>query len=314
MAVEADVRDGSAAVLRSGSEAALAELRRRAGHTVVEHRDRMWMEAPRGFYQPIHWLARLRADQVSAPRPVYWGFRAALRDEDVARHANGAIPVHLLTDIDDYGYDRLPQRRRQALRKCQKRATILQLTGPQLLREQGFEVKRSAVERTGYGTMESAEVYRAAVDQLFVPGPRLVLAGVVGGRLGGYLTGTAVDGTAYIDSTWIATEALSSRIAEGMIFEFTQACRRGGTVREIASGLHTPENRSLAEFKEQLGFAVRAVPARVRILPGLAPVLVRRYPAELYRLTGRRDQRRRFTVDRSASPAAASGGERETRR
>jgi hypothetical protein len=73
-------------------------------------------------------------------------------------------------------------------------------------------VKRSAVERTHYGSAGSRESYLAYLDQYF-PGPwRLVLAGIVDGRLGGYITGTGVEGTAYVDNVWIATEALRSSI------------------------------------------------------------------------------------------------------
>jgi hypothetical protein len=113
-----------------------------------------------------------------------------------------------------------------------------------------------------------------------------VLAGIVDGGLGGYVTRTAVHGTAYIDNVWIATEALRSAIGTGLVFEFVQACRRGGGIREVAFGLDSAEDRSLVAFKEHLGFPVRLVPARVRINPLLAPIVRRRHPYEYYRLTG----------------------------
>jgi Acetyltransferase (GNAT) family len=284
--VTSQARDVSAAVLASGDEEALAALRRRMGHRVLTHRGRYWTEAPRGFYQPIHWLARLRADEATAPRSLAWGFRATLRDDDGGSHGNGTLPVHLLTDVSGYAYEALGRRHRRDLRTCAKRATIVELTGPELLREQGFEVRRSAVKRTGYGEDPSREQYLAGLDHFFGTDSRLVLAGIVDGGLGGYITGTAVHGTAYIDNVWIATEALRSAIGTGLVFEFVQACRRGGGIREVAFGLDSAEDRSLVEFKERLGFPVRLVPARVRINPLLAPIVRRRHPYQYYRLTG----------------------------
>lgn len=96
-------------------------------------------------------------------------------------------------------------------------------------------MRRSAEERTGYGQPSTRERYLASLEHLFAPGPRLVLAGMVEDRLGGYLTVRAVAATAYIDNVWIATWALRSAIGTGLVYDFVQACRRGGAVREVAS-------------------------------------------------------------------------------
>jgi hypothetical protein len=282
----AQARDASAALLRSADEEAFARMRRKAGHRVVEHRGRYWIEAPRGFYQPVHWLARLRADEAAAPRRIAWGYRATLREEDCRANANATLPVHILADVGGYTLEALPSHRRRDLRTCGRRATIVELTGPRLLRDQGFEVKRSAVKRTGYGSADSFERYLIDLDHHFMARSQLVLAGIVDERLGGYLTGSLVAGSAYIDSVWIATEALRSAIGTGMVFAFVQACRRSGSVREVAFGLHSVEDRSLVAFKEGLGFAVTRVPAKAWINPRLAPVVRRRRPNEYYRLTG----------------------------
>jgi hypothetical protein len=87
--VTSQARDVSAAVLASGDEEALAALRRRMGHRVLTHRGRYWTEAPRGFYQPIHWLARQRADEATAPRSLAWGFRGRCAMTTVDRTGMG---------------------------------------------------------------------------------------------------------------------------------------------------------------------------------------------------------------------------------
>ena len=281
----AEARDVSAAALTGGDEGALANVRRSAGRTVLRHRGHYWMEVPRGFFQPVHWMARLHGDEASVPRRLAWGYRATLCEEDAAE-ANAALPVHLLTDVAGYTFEALGRRRRRDVRKCHKRATIVELVGPQLLREQGFEVKRSAVQRTGYGSADSRELYLAYLDNHFTGPAQLVLAGIVDDRLGGYLTGTLVHETAYIDNVWIATEALHAAIGTGMVFEFVQACRRGGRAREVVFGLHSAEDPQLVSYKEDLGFPVTRVRAKARINPCVAPVVRRRRPHAYYRLTG----------------------------
>ncbi len=96
-------------------------IRRGEGFKVVCHQRRYWMEAPRGFYQPIHWMARLDAEQASAPRRFAWGFRTSL-SEKAASQGNGSVPVHLLDDLASYSFDNLSQGRRYHLRKSRKRA------------------------------------------------------------------------------------------------------------------------------------------------------------------------------------------------
>src|SRR4051794_1561818 len=84
MPLPAQAQDVAAAVLGSTDEQELALSQRREGRNVVAHGGRYWMEAPRGFFQATHWLARFRADEVTAPRSLAWGYRAALRDGTVS--------------------------------------------------------------------------------------------------------------------------------------------------------------------------------------------------------------------------------------
>ena len=280
-----ETREASAAVLTPGDEEWLAQSLRMAGRHVIGHRGHHWLEAPRGFYQPIHLMARLHADEVTRPRPLAWGYRATLCDEDSAAHANAALPVHILTDVAGYTMEALGRRDRRAVRQCARRATIVELTGRRLLREQGFDVKRSAVQRTGYGSADSREAYLAGIDEFFGTS-RVVLGGIVDRRLGGYLTGTLVGGTAYIGNLVIATEALRTAIGTGLVFQFVQACRRRRDVHEVVYGLHSIEDKRLVEYKERLGFPVRRVPAKASVNRFIAVALRRRLPYTHYRLTG----------------------------
>jgi hypothetical protein len=278
-------RDVAAAMVRSLTEGELAHWRREQGYRVRAHCGRYWMESPRGFLQPLHWMARLSLKEASAPAVPAWGFRAVLADGEIGA-ANGALPVHVLTDVAGYGLQNLSSNRRNHLRRCYKRATIVELTGPALLRQQGYEVLQSALNRTGYARAGSKEHYLASLATYVTPGRRIVIAAVINGRLGGYLAGFAVDGTAYVEQVHLSTEALTDYVGIGLAVEFVRVCQRSEGIHEIIYGQHSREDEQLCTFKERIGFPVRRFPARVRVMQLVAQLLRWRYPHKYYRLTG----------------------------
>ena len=95
------------AVVRPWSEEALADQLREKGRTVRLAHGRFWQALKPGFYGPMHWLARLTPDQARRPGPC-WGFLARL-DDDFVDQANASIPVHVIPDLDAYGFESLPR-------------------------------------------------------------------------------------------------------------------------------------------------------------------------------------------------------------
>lgn len=275
----------SEAVLNSMTEEQLAIWKKQEGVPVIFSRDRYWEELRKGFYQPIHLLARLSAEQTKRPTPWCWGYRAALCDQDSAT-VNGSVAVHLLSEVKDYDIKTLFRKRRTHLRKCFKLVNIVQLTGPEILQKQGYEVLQSALQRTQHISPPSIEDYRAGLRAYTTNKHRLVLAGLIDDRLGGYLDGWAIDGTAYINNVYIATKALPTSIGTGLIFEFVQACRRSGTIHEVVYGQHSREDPALCQFKEAMRFPVKQIPAQAKIAPIIREYIRWRRPHAYYRLTG----------------------------
>jgi hypothetical protein len=257
-----------------------------SGRRIVCNQGRYWKETVVGFYEPLHWLARLTAEQATCPVGLSWGFRAALCEND-AGTANGSIPVHLLPEIADYDEQYLPTKRRTDLRKCRKVVKFVQLTGPLLLQEQGYEVLCSSLARTGHHKPPSKQEYLAKLEAYTTDKHRLVLAALIDGKLGGYIDGLAIDGSAYMLSGYYATEALSTSMVTGFNFEFVQVCRRSGGIREVIDGLHIRERPALDGPKASMGFPVKYVPAKVFINPIVDPVIRRTLPHKYYRLTGK---------------------------
>lgn len=275
------------AVMPVLTEAEMAAWRRESGAKIVCRKGRYWEGRHGGFYQGLHWLARMSAREAVLPTPMCCGYRVALAPGDV-HLANGSIPVHLLSDLDSYELESLPRKRRNKLRKCWKNVELVQVTEPTLLREQGYEVCCSVTERLGIWRQPPKDEYQAGLDAYVGDRRRLILAGLIGDRLAGYIEAQAIDGVAYVERVYLATEALPSEIGTGLVYELVQACRRSGEVRELVYGWGYPHNETLRVFKFAMGFPVVDVPSRVWMLPFVGPYIRRRLPDKYYWLTGRR--------------------------
>jgi hypothetical protein len=278
-------RSAGEAVLRVSTEHEFAKWRRADGKRLTEHRGRWWEEVKPGFFHAVHWMARQRQHQAERPTPLCWGFRTTLHDEDVA-YANGWLPAHVLLEPASYDFDTLPSKRRNKLRKSRRLNEIVQVTTPALLRDQGYDVRCSVAERLGFMKPPSKERYVRGLDDYLGNPYRLVFAGLARGRLGGYLEGFAVEGTAYIHHLYVHTDAFSTEVGTGLVFEFVQTCRRSGLVGQVVNGLHTPSNQPLTEFKVKLGFSVVKVPVRYWLFPPAGALIHWWRPEVYYRIAG----------------------------
>ncbi|MDQ2984981.1 MAG: GNAT family N-acetyltransferase [Actinomycetota bacterium] len=278
------MRPAGEATLTSIGEAELADWKRDLGERVVLHEGRWWHAVRPGFYRPVHHLARLTAEQATRPAVACWGFHASLRDEDAAQ-ANTMFPTHRVTNLDEFDESHLSSNRRYQLRKARRLSEVVELTGPRLLLEQGYEVLRSAMERTGHGRMPSREEFAREIEVSVRPGRRFVLAGLVDGKLAGYIEGNAVDGVGYLGELYVATEALGTNVSSALQFEFALICRRSEGITELVHGVEAKHDEKLTMFKERLGFPVNPVPARISMLPGTGALIRRLAPSSYYRLT-----------------------------
>ncbi|WNG13744.1 hypothetical protein [Cystobacter fuscus] len=280
------VRDASVATFSVLTERELAEIRCKEGARVIQHGGHYWEQtgAP-GFFQPVHLLARLTPEEATRPTPWSWGYRATLTPK-ASDAANGAVPIVCIPDLANYDLNSLSSNRRNKLRKCQRLVRIVQLTGPALLEEQGHELVIEALSRTQHKKPPSRERYLEQVKKYFRGNHWCVLAGIIDGKLGGYLDGYVVDGVAYGFNAYYATWALPTNISTGLVFEFAQLCRRLQCVHTFMGGLHSRESPQLSQFKDDMGFVVDPVPIKWEMAP-LARTFIRRHrPHAYYRLTG----------------------------
>ncbi|MFQ4142444.1 hypothetical protein [Chlorogloeopsis sp. ULAP02] len=282
------IQEVSEAFLVPITEAEFARECREEGLRVICHQGRYWTETKvPGVYQPIHLMSRLKLEEVTPPTPLCWAFRSALHENDIS-YANGSIPVHLLSDPASYDLHCLSSNRRSQIRRCYKQVKIVQLVGPTLLEEQGYEVLCSSLERTNYYIkLPSKESYLANITTYTTDKHRIMIAGLIDEKLAGYCYGIGIDGTAYLEYIHMTTEALTTNISSGLTFEFVRACSRSGKIRELVHSPHIPENPGLIVYKEGMGFPVRHIPAKVEINPVMETFVRWKYPYKYYRFTGR---------------------------
>jgi hypothetical protein len=283
--IDSQIRDVSAAKIISMTEVEMAHWRSQQGIKVLYHRGHYWEKLRLGFYQPINLMARLSSDIVTSPTRFCWGYRTTLSQEN-AINANGYVPIHVLSNVQEYDLEYLPQKRRHSLRKCRKSAKIVQLIGTKVLEEQGYEVVCSSLERTRHKKPPSKAQYLASLKNYTANKHCVILAALIGDKLSGYIDGYAVDGTAYMMHGYYDSQAMSASIVTGLNFEFVQICRRSGNIYEIIDGLHSREVASLCFYKEKMGFPVQYIPAKVCINPIVEKYIRWRYPNRYYRLTG----------------------------
>ena len=282
-----EIRAAAEAHLVPMTEAELASDPPERRRTVL-HRGRYWRETFTGLFEPIHPMARLTGWEATRPSPRCWGYHAALAESSTAE-ANSSMPMHLLADLQSFSFDSLSSNRRYHLRRSQRQVNYVQIVGAGALESGGYEVFRSAQARTRnpYRMARTKAEFLAEMEWYTSRPSAIVLAGLVDDRIGGWIAGYAVDGTAYIEIVDLATEALSTQIGTGLHFAFVEACRRSPGIREIAHSPHIPEDAALVVFKEGIGFPVVNVPSKAWLLP-VANTLVRwRKPYLHYRLTGR---------------------------
>jgi GNAT superfamily N-acetyltransferase len=266
------------------TEAEYARYLQKGGTRVLQHQGRFWKAHPAGFYHPIHNMARMSRTEATRPGGLCWGFRAPLRDED-ANLATGITPVHILSDLPNYGLQSIKQSRRSIVRKFWKKVEVVQLTSPELLREQAYPIVLSDHARHGYGRLPSREEYQSLIERFF-EWELVTLAGLVDGKLGGFATILVIGATAYIEEIQVASEAMNTGMATGLLYETVQVCKHSPGIRQVVHALHARENQSLSYFKEDLGFAITHIPQRVWLAPLAKEAIRRMRPHVFYRLYG----------------------------
>jgi hypothetical protein len=284
----------SRAQLKLLTERQYALLSERRGVAVHECEGRFWRNADQLgqiLLVPIHWMAELTAEQARFARPWALGFKARVTDPS---QNNGFFNLYLIEGVETYSFSSISSNFRWKIRKACRDGVQIDLATPELLEEDGYEVTREALEKSGYRRPPSrADYVHRLENDTFMGGNRLVLAGLVpdenkNPRLGAIATGSAVDGIAYGDDIYVAPWARKSSVGLRLVYAFVEACQRTPGIERIVLGRVTSDE-ALDAFKVSMGVPRRDIPAKVafrRGVGGAVKVVVAARPHLRQRLYG----------------------------
>lgn len=272
--------------LGAASEIEYADWLTIQGYHVKEHRGRYWKKRF-GFFEPVHWMAKLHEDEISNPCKHCWGYRAALKKES-AHIANGSVPLHLHENVSGYGAHFLCKTRRWDLRKCLKHIEIKPIYNPDLLFEEGFELYKKNYQRTHYGKRINKKNYCKEAKFYFDYPFISVLGGFIENRLVAYLVTIVVEETAYLETIVMNEQARLLQACTGLQFAIMKKLgKEHSHIKQLVDGLHARENHALCKYKEKWGFHVAKIPSSYWFLPGIGPIIKKTLPHKYYRLTGK---------------------------
>ncbi len=238
-----------------------------------------------GYFRLTHFAATVRASELRRPALRCWAYQVALSDED-APFANAHAPLHLVRDLSRYDESCVLDVKRRQLRKARASLSLVRITDPRTLREQGWHVVSDNMRRLGVPKNMTETRYLAEVDSLVGDDRGLVIGAMADDRLVGYMQSFAVDNTAYLDRIYLADEARSLNVSAVLFFDVAQLYRRSGKVAQLCSGPAMPDQTGIGEFKRRIGQPIVRVPAYFWS-PRLMKALLRKVsPPAHYRATG----------------------------
>lgn len=270
------------------TEDGLAAHLAREGRKIIFSSNRYWMQVRPGFWTGLHWLSRFSMDQIRRPCLSCWGYRVALVDMDTAQQ-NASIPAYLVQNAAEYGEHTLSPRMARYVRAFRRLdIRIVSLTDTRVIEDQGYEVYKSWSSRTkGPGAkLHKRSDYLALIRRRVDSPGWMLLAGMEGDRLVGYMTLWCVETSAYLQQLHVRTEDLATHISAALYVDSIRLLGASGKISDVCCGLDSPEMHSLYTFKSRLGFRTVHIPSRLWLHPMAEAIVRRHHPVKYYRLTG----------------------------
>lgn len=269
------MRDINEAVLVPFNEAGCAEWKRSRGKQIIEKEGLYWQQVKKGFYQTSNLLSKCPFNKIYMPAWNSWGVRVALPSED-KEWANMNYNFYMLQgdDLKNFEMSTLSSNRRNQVRRSFKRCQFYELLDKQLLLDQGYKVFKSCSERVGRSYIRPECEFNSKCGNFINDGRNnhLVLVGLVGDKLAGYIEAYAVEGVAYLETANFLSSELSSYVSVGLHYHMIRICKESPGIHTLVHGQVTGNNKSLRTFKNSMHFKEIKVPAVIKISPLLQPV------------------------------------------
>jgi len=214
-------------------------------------------------------MAELTPEQATYPRKSTLALKARVVGTS---HNNGSFHLHVI-DPKKYTFSDIQTDMRRNIRRACKAGVTVELATLELLEAQGYDVTSSALRSNRYRPAPKKEDYISKLyDDAFFGGKGIVLAGMVptadGSRLGGIMTGSALETIANADDIYIAPWARDTNVGPRLVYSFMEACQRTSGIERVIYG-RVSTDTGLETFKGRMGFPAVAIPAKIAMRPGM---------------------------------------------
>lgn len=250
---------------------------------IAKFGDQFWRFVAPGMVQPLHLLAGVSAQDFQLVSKKVLGAQARSLDGS----GNGTIPVHLLSDLQNFSPSEYSAVVRRHLRKAREDFFLeTDQDSSDTLLDQYYRIYHSANERTGRSSagrdLFLKSWHRRLTSRM---GCFICCREQVSSQVVGFLWGFVVRDAGYLHTVAVHSDYMSSNInsflVDGMLWHFKTA-----GVRWVSMGQHFRERQGIVEYKRRLGFPVVPLPAFTTLFRPLEVAMRIIVPHKLYRFQG----------------------------
>ncbi len=248
--------------------------------------DGIWWRQVKPFYfQPADISARILPG-TGAPNPVraLGGYYHMVPGSN---GNNGHITFNEIRNPATFDLASIRKNRRAMIRRGLERLQINQITSPELLLTQGYDVYLDWERRT-VGVLvrrSNAAAYRLWIERITRHPYNLILGAFAEDRLVAWVIARAVGGRADLSKAFSHSAFHHMEPTSTLIYAYIIICGRNPTIITACDGLRSTKT-SLEEYKASLGFKHISYPAYIHMNPVVKPFVRHLLPDQYKRLMG----------------------------
>lgn len=269
-------------------EAAAAKWFAMQGGGARTFRGRWWVRRPHqlggaiGYWVPVGLIDPIPATQIGPPSRRALGFRAIVAEPS---RASAFTPWNIVTDLPNYGAQRLQPDRARRVRKALTRLEFRLLSeDPQPLLRSGFAVARATAARSGKPIQGGEAEFRRHVLRRYEADPQLVIGAFADDVLVAYALSHGVGATAHFTDVCTFNDARSAGASDGLYWATLRTWASTAGIERANLGMRLDERPGIEPYKNSFGSEVAQLPVIGNLRWPLGPLVRKLRPLSAQRL------------------------------
>lgn len=251
---------------------------------------RWWYQVKPGFCWPVDLYVPVDKQSISLSfRKTFIGYQCPINN---ASYSNSSMTINTLRNLTQYGIHSVSKNRRKKIKKGMHRThiTILKEYDEKIF-DECREIWADLSRRTGWKQpLLKKRFDREWGQMLSCPGITILLAhDVQCGRIAGFYIVKVIGDTAYGDTIAVHTDMMNTYANDALRFTFLVLASRIPGIRQASAAIRS-NLKGLEAFKQSIGFVPEAMPAYIKLRPGIDFLLRLINPEQLQRLKGNFDE------------------------